>query len=42
MTIDLEKYYKSLLNSDAYKKSIKGDKSKSRVDKEKQKNEMTE
>ena len=31
MTVDMEKYYKQLLNSDAYKKGIKSDKQKARV-----------
>lgn len=42
LTVDMEKYYKQLLNSDGYKKSIKGDKQKVRVDKEKQKAEAAE
>lgn len=39
----MEKYYKSLLNNDAYKKSLKGEKSKMRADKDKSKgNEMVD
>jgi len=37
LTVDMEKYYNNLLNSNAYKKSMKGDKGKARVDKEKRK-----
>ena len=31
MTVDMERYYKNLLNSDGYKKTNKGDKQKARV-----------
>jgi transcription initiation factor TFIID subunit 2 len=31
LTVDMEKYYKSLMNSDGYKKSIKGEKQKARL-----------
>ena len=42
MTVDMEKYYKQLLNSDAYKKGIKGDKQKARVTNQKQKVEAVD
>lgn len=39
LTVDMEKYYKSLLNTDSYKKSLKGEKSlKIRAEKDKSKN----
>lgn len=33
----MEKYYKSLLNSDSFKKGLKGEKPKARVQKDKMK-----
>lgn len=38
----MEKYYKTLLNNDTYKKSLKTEKSKGRVEKDKQKVEMVD
>ena len=42
LTVDMEKYYKSLMSSDGYKKAIKADKQKSRGDKDKQKVDNSE
>ena len=43
LTVDMEKYYKSLLNNDAYKKSLKGEKTKMRAEKDKSKpNDVSE
>lgn len=42
MTVDIEKYYKSLMNNDNYKKTIKGEKQKARVEREKVKVEASE
>ena len=38
----MEKYYKTLLNNDSYKKALKTEKSKGRVEKDKQKVEMVD
>jgi len=41
LTVDIEKYYKSLLSNDGFKKSLKGDKPK-KADKDKLKVETVE